>query len=93
MVNENEPVEAVVKNTETSTDKFVVENPDLESNLETITVPKLEEKPEEFLKVIKQQKNNNGRRKKPVKSIVMGEKILTEISDEARELYNQSSFG
>src|SRR3989338_4467941 len=31
--------------------------------------------------------------KKPVLAILGGEKVITESSDEARELYNQSRFG
>ncbi len=37
--------------------------------------------------------DKKGKKKKPVLGILAGERVITEISDDARELYNQSRFG
>ncbi|MBW2975343.1 tRNA-intron lyase [Candidatus Woesearchaeota archaeon] len=41
----------------------------------------------------KENKEKQEPKKEPVKSIFAGERVLTENSDEARELYNQSRYG
>lgn len=70
--------------------KFEVENPDLEADLKTIVLP---EQKEVILPPPEDKNNKKSKRKDPVKSIMGGEKVITENSDDARELYNQSRFG
>ncbi len=41
----------------------------------------------------KEKKEKQEAKKKPVKSVFAEERVLTENSDEARELYNQSRYG
>ncbi|MBW2990003.1 tRNA-intron lyase [Candidatus Woesearchaeota archaeon] len=41
----------------------------------------------------KTQKDKEEPRKEPVKSIFAGERVVTENSDDARDLYNQSRYG
>src|SRR3989338_8388279 len=40
-----------------------------------------------------EEAKENGKNKKIVECILAGERVITESSDEARELYNQSRFG
>jgi len=102
MAKEKKSVEAVAESTETLTEdmneekQYVVENPDLGSDLETIVPVELENRGE-FEEITKS--NGNGKKpvsnlkKTPVKAILVREKVITEASDDARELYNQSRFG
>ena len=39
------------------------------------------------------ENNNSAKKKIVVKTMLAGERVITEVSDEARELYNQSRFG
>ena len=44
-------------------------------------------------KEVKQPEEKTEQKKKPIKSVFSEERVLTENSDEARELYNQSRYG
>ncbi|HLD72595.1 MAG TPA: tRNA-intron lyase [Candidatus Nanoarchaeia archaeon] len=66
------------------TTKKKLEEP-LESEEAAVEEIKLAETPSE--------ENKAASKKTKIKSILVGERVITEISDEARELYNQSRFG
>jgi tRNA-intron endonuclease, archaea type len=88
-------VKAVESETLTE-EQFVVENPDLSTELETIVPAKFEGSKKEKLAIDEAGDNNNNKKSKKkvlVKAILGGEKAITESSDEARLLYNQSRFG
>ncbi len=56
----------------------------------------LEEIEEEILSPPEQEDketDKKGKKKKPILGILAGERVITEASDDARELYNQSRFG
>lgn len=76
-------------------EKFVVENPDLSTELKTIVPAEFEGSEKEKLAIDKSSNTNNKKVKKKVlvRAILGGEKAITESSDEARLLYNQSRFG
>lgn len=65
----------------------------------TEILPKIKSAPEIISEPLpKQTKDSeadkaNGKKKPVVKAILAGERVVTESSDEARELYNQSRFG
>jgi len=81
---------ALSETLEEEEEEYVVENPSLESDLqETIVVQTSQEK----LELTEAKPKKNGNKRTPVKAIIQGEKVITEVSDDARELYNQSRFG
>ncbi|MBI2572275.1 tRNA-intron lyase [Candidatus Woesearchaeota archaeon] len=43
--------------------------------------------------LVTEDAKENGKKKKVVEAILAGERVITESSDESRELYNQSRFG
>ena len=77
-------------------EKFVVENPDLSTELKTIVPAKFEGSEKEKLAISETNGDTNNKKSKKkvsVKAVLGGEKAITESSDEARLLYNQSRFG
>ena len=89
---EQQNVETLQKGEDSGSVNVIVENPDLEGDLNTIILlePTSPIKKNENKKEIKKSKNG---KREPVKAIFRGEKVITEVSDDARELYNQSRFG
>ncbi|MBS3169578.1 tRNA-intron lyase [Candidatus Woesearchaeota archaeon] len=65
---------------------------DVTEELKEITAEKLSVIPAEEI-VSEGKKTEKKEKKKPIFSILAGERVITESSDEARELYNQSRFG
>ena len=65
---------------------------DVTEELKEIAPEKLSEIPPEET-VSEGKKTEKKEKKKPIFSILAGERVITESSDEARELYNQSRFG
>ncbi len=90
MAKKTKSVPAAVSETETE-HKYVVENSHLESDLTSMHVEAIDVHGELLKEPVK--KAETKKKKAPVKAILAREKLLTEISDEARELYNQSRFG
>ncbi|MBI4152749.1 tRNA-intron lyase [Candidatus Woesearchaeota archaeon] len=65
---------------------------DVTEELKEIATEKLAAIPSEET-VSEGKKTEKKEKKKPIFSILAGERVITESSDEARELYNQSRFG
>ncbi len=90
MAKTKKSAKAALSETLEEEEEYVVENPSLESDLqETIVVQTSQEK----LELTEAKPKKNGNKRTPVKAIIQGEKVITEVSDDARELYNQSRFG
>ena len=51
------------------------------------------EEPKILAEAPEETDEKKGKKKKPVPAVLCGEKVITESSDDARELYNQSRFG
>ena len=74
--------------------KFVVENSSLEGDLTSMEVESIDINKELLSHVSeKKEEQKKNKKKAPVKAILARERLTTENSDEARELYNQSRFG
>ena len=73
---------------------FVVENSSLEGDLTSMEVESIDIN-KELLSHVSEKKEElkKNKKKAPVKAILARERLTTENSDEARELYNQSRFG
>ena len=73
---------------------FVVENSSLEGDLTSMEVESIDIN-KELLSHVSEKKAElkKNKKKAPVKAILARERLTTENSDEARELYNQSRFG
>ncbi len=102
MAENKDSAKAVASSTETLTEEkqYVVENPDLEGNLqEPFVLERNDGETQTFLvgrEVLAQANasaNKEKKRKAAVKAIFSETRVITESSDDARELYHHSRFG
>ena len=83
MAKKNKPARAAESETLAGQRKLVLEDSPVLEDLPLEEKPQIEEKINEA----------TGKKKTPILAIFLRERVITEPSDDARELYNQSRFG